>query len=298
MDRKSLVRRNARMLDKLGFSQISVADTRSCFDILAEKNGSVLLLKVVKNVDSLNRTSTDALKKLGEFLDAETFIIGYMNKGVKLPEDSSLDRHGVACISGSALEYTLVSGDRPVQREKFMGARYKIDGQALKRLRSLYGVSMRELAEMLGISKDSIYRYEKDEAYATSDYVEKLERFFKNRITYGELSGTRAKGKQRYAYKKLNDKLEMEFIELGGAPFELLGKRSNRYEVGECMDPRTIEKLSVVYKQLAELLKNDYPFFIAEKAKRSKVNGIPVLTKKELLAVADEKELVSLIDSK
>jgi putative transcriptional regulator len=298
MDKQALVKRNVHLLDKLGFNQVSVADIHSCFDILAEKNGFVVMLKVVKNIDSLNESSVSALKKLGRFLDADTFVIGYMHKGERLADDSSLDRRGVSCISENALEYMLISGDRIAQSEKFCGAKYKIDGAALKRMRMLCGISMRGLAEVVGISKDSIYRYEKGEAYATRDYVDRLERFFKNRLAYGEQSTTALQARQKYKYKKLNENLDMQFLELGCAPFELLGKHENRYEVGERLDPRTIGKLSILYKGMAELLKRDYPFFITDKTRRTSINGVAVLRKKELKSIYEEDELINLISSK
>ena len=298
MDRYSLVKQNAQLIDRLGFNLVSVADTRSCFDIIAERNGVIMLLKVVKNIDSVNESSVESLKKLGLFFNADTFIIGSKHKGQKISDDASLARHGVSCVSESALEYMITSGNSVAKSEKFSGAKYKIDGIALKRLRNLCGMSMRKLAGAVGISKDSIYRYERGEAYATKDSVKRLESFFKNKMAYEEQLTSEISERKGYNYKKLNGSLNVKFFELGSAPFELLGKREYRYEVGQSLDSRTLYKLSILYKDIAELLKNDYPFFITKGGSRRSINGIAVLSKGELQKIANEDQLISAIESR
>ncbi len=298
MDKKSMVKKNSALLDSLGFAQVDVTETHSCFDIMAERNGRIVLLKIVKNIDSVNGQSIEALKKLSKFLEADTFIIGSMHKGEKLSDTSSLYRRGLPCISGGALEYTLTGGEMLAKSDRFKGAKYRIDGAALRRMRKLCGMSMKQLAEAVGVSKDSIYRYERGEAYATSEYMLRLESFFKSKLWYSDGPRPIENKGSASEYKRLNDKLDVLFMDSGGAPFEMLGKRAYRYEIGRYADARTLNKLSSLYKGIAELLEHDYPFFISTNGRHRSVNGIAILTNDELGAVQNEDELITIISSR
>lgn len=294
MDKESLVRRYSKMLENYGFSGVSAFGMRSSFDIISERKGKVTIIKFVDNIDSLGKSEAEALKKLNGFFDADVFVVFRTYKGERTRHRSIFTRHGVDCVSQDSFE-SILDGSSVPRAQRFIETKYKIDSAELRKLRGMQDMSMRKLSTVLGISKDTIYRYEHGSAFATGPRLKKLEKFFKTDIT--ERDDT-TKPHEQYKYHKLNPNLDIEFIDVGAAPFYVLGKRHSRYEISNVSDPRTTRKLAAFYKELSILLDQDYQFFVKAKSSQGTIGGIPVLTKAELKRIKNEKELIDSISSK
>jgi predicted transcriptional regulator len=285
-----------KLLERYGFDQTYASGLRSSFDIISKKRDKVMILKFVDNIDSLSRDEALALKKLNDFFDANVFVVFRTYKGKKAEKETMFTRHGVDCLSHATFELAL-NGGNIVRAQRFIKAKYKIDSNELKRLRKLQNISMSGLSTRLKISKDTIYRYEKGNGFATKPTLRKLEGFFKTTLTETQTKVV-TQGKN-YTYHKISSTLDVNFLNVGSSPFHVLGKKHSRYEIAYESDRRTMKKLADFYKKLSDVLDDDYPFFIKnEKNKLENLDGIPLLSNKELREIKDEKELLDIIQSR
>ena len=283
-------------MERIGFSVAYAGNLRSCFDVIAEKKGRILILKFVRNIDAIEGSSAAALKKLSAFFDGEAMVVGSIRKGSRLEEGVRFSRHGVPCVSASSLEY-VAGGGRLATAEKFVKARCKIDGSVLRRLRKISGLSMRALARASGVSKDSIYRYESGSPHAKADNLRVLEDFFGEQLS--EKADTPPPGPAAPPYRRINGRLDVGFISMHSAPFAMVGKGRFRYEASVQANGRTMRKMAALYGRLSDVLGDDYSFFItAERDPRHRIHGIPALKKSELERTCNEEELIALISGR
>jgi predicted transcriptional regulator len=295
MDKEALIRRYSRLLEYYGFSGVSAFGMRSSFDIISEKRGKLTILKFVDNIDSLAKSEAETLKKLNGFFDADVFVVFKNYKGDKGERRAIFNRHGIDCVSQDCLE-TLLGGSEVPRAQKFIKTKYRINPVELKKLRGMQNMSMRKLSAALDVSKDTIYRYEHSSTFATGPTLRKLERFFKTEMAEpSDVSRPRVELK----YHHMNPNLDVNFTDVGAAPFHVLGKKHSRYEISNTADARTMKKIAAFYADLSTILEQDYPFFMAGGSSAREVfDGIPVLTTAELKRIRDEKELIDLISGK
>lgn len=279
-----------RLVEDNSFSTVEAYNFRTCFDIMAQKDGRRIMIKFEKNIDGLQKSDAKALHMLETFLDSQALVIGKNYKGKKLDDGTIFKRYGIGCVSENTLEY-LMEGRNLNNAKRFRKDVKTIDGLALRRLRKLVDSSMRELGEAVGISKDSIYRYEKGKEDITAENLSKLEDFFRSRLSYQNDS---AHYEKQYGYPKA--KLAgTQLLLFETDPFTIILKGLSIYEAGREANSRTMEKWADFYKDINKVF-GDYPFFLSSKPlKKVNRNGIPVVTVKELKMVSSESRLMELI---
>lgn len=282
-------------MDRYGFSEAVAKDFRSCFDIVSSRNGRITFVKVVENIDSLTMEDARALDKLGDFFDANRFIVFRSYKGRVSPKGTSFTRHGMECVSERDFE-SVLNGTELKHAERFTGAKYRVDAAKLRELRRIYNISIRKLSESVGVSKDSIHRYEKGDAYATGESLKRLEKFFNVKLSYGPTTGSASRTERREHVRP--GPMFVKRVTVGSPPFSVLAKGGFRYEIGPSSDTRTMKKLAAFYRRAEGVLDHDYMFFISGSQRRGSIDGTPVLSRAELSRIEDEGSLIELITSR
>ena len=289
MRKKGMAEDALKILDSRGFDSVRLEGVRSCFDIVARKNGRMLMLKIVENIDSIDEKTARSVSMLTSFFDTSAFAVGFGYKGSRMRDGVVFSRHGISCISTGTVE-RVIDGEKPANAERFIGAKYRIDGHSLAAARRERGMSMRELSEATGISTDSIYRYESSSPYVSLANWKKLEGFFGSGIqTLHESDARTVPSRGTAETGGLPTGLGM--FEMESGPFKMIGKMKFRYEVGQITDRRTSRKRAEIYSKIHALTGKDFPFFISDKASIESVFGIPVIGKEELRHMSGEKEL-------
>ncbi len=294
-------RRSTRMMDAYGFEYAGIDSVRTCFDMLAEKRGRRLILKFAENINSVTSKEASALKKLKEFLDADALIVAPRGGAEKLSGDSYFTRKGIMCLSANAFEDYLNYMDIP-RAERFFSSRRRIDSSKLRMERSISGLSIRKLSSITGISKDSLSRYERGNAYIKKATLEKLERFFSTNLsirTRNESVVEKTHALHGYAdgaERQLSIRAFESFMD-GAPPFAALAEKSLRYEIGVTDDSRTIRRLAAAYAEIGKILHDDRQFIISDLMRGKSLYGIPILTKRESKRL-NESQLLEVIDSR
>lgn len=174
-----------KTLEEAGFLASEITSRDYCIQIVAKRGITKLLIKSSENVDSERRESAEDLKSLAVAFDASPFIIGVrMQKGV-IEEDTLYERFGVNVMHPKTFREAALRKRLPSVYSKRGGLYFKIDGRALRECREKKGLSLGQLANLIGVSRKAIYEYERDQMGATVQTVERLERILGRNVVAG-----------------------------------------------------------------------------------------------------------------
>ena len=143
------------ILEENGYSY---CEYNGCFDIAARRE-SIMLLKVLNNVDSFQEEQANNLKMLSNDLDAKPILVGLNTRREALSDNIIYDRFSIPTVSPKTLE-NIIHGSLPTIF-RFRGGMFaEIDPARLKSAREDVGLSQSDLAEKVGITKKSVYEHE------------------------------------------------------------------------------------------------------------------------------------------
>lgn len=287
MKRRQMLRHAESELGSSGYATALACDMRTCADIFAQRKGDKLVIKVVHNIDSISKKEASALYKLSRFLNAEPLIIGAVSKNGRLVDGISYSRFSVRCVSPETLPH--LSESEGYLASKAFGAKVRISGARLRSVRKLGNFTVADLARRARLSKHTLYIHERADNYASISTVSRLEGVLNESIR----ASPATEGKSAPQRTTRLAKTGMMAITLGCAPFDVVAKRKNYYEISFEADMRTLAKRAELFRLMRENLENNYPFFVS--GARSSIFGIPAIKRKELMAFASEEELLNAI---
>jgi len=167
-----------RILKKGGFAVSDTCNIRpKSFDVVARRGDLVLLLKVLVNIDGLDRNTAAEMKALAAHLDAKSVVIGVKTRDHELEDGVLYLRRGVPAMSrGTAHDY-FVEGVPPLVYMGSGGLYVSIDGDLLEDVRDDEDMSLGRVAAELGVSRRAVSKYE-DGMDATLEVALRLEEIF------------------------------------------------------------------------------------------------------------------------
>ena len=176
-NRENWIERIRFRLERAGFY---VADTHgvrpSSFDLAARRDATLLLLKVLKNIDALDAEEARRLRELGELFPAIVLVIGQSSGVSELEPGVVYTRYDVPIVNEETLAEYLEKGVPPYLYASPGGTFAPVDGQRLRILRVDRGLSLGGLASVAGVSRRAIQLYE-DGAGAEITVIERIEEY-------------------------------------------------------------------------------------------------------------------------
>ncbi len=291
MERKKLIKSAEELLERNDYLYVAIEGVRSCIDFIAERKGKKFAIKVVKNIDALGKEEISELYKVAKFIGAEPIVIGESSRNGLLKRNVTYKRSLVDCVTIDGLENRMNEIEQPIAA-KSVGAKMYIDSTKFRNIMKLSNITAEELSKILGVSKATIYRYERGDTYASVAVLEKLNRLFGNEFAVGNRSVVGTVGAER----SLWGKAKLESIRIRSMPFGMIAKgKINYYEVSFVADARTLAKRAKVLGSIKETFENNYPFF-AMSRDRDRILGVPVINLKKLREIESESELLSVVE--
>lgn len=288
--KKDAIKHCTHIMDAAGFTMVSVENFHAPFDIIARKHSRTVIIKNVRNIDSVTKEDGHALSTLSYFFDAEVYIVGESYKGKDLEDHKVFKRHSIGCIDADSLQTVLYNGGLKYAK-RFFNEEIEINGSELKRLRKLSGMSMKELSDISDVSVDSIYRYERGTGSASPKNLKKLEKVLDSKLA------SDSKITNFSIYEDAPATKTIHLLSINKEPFEKAFKGRHRFEFGEIADPRTLKKWALFYKKFNEVF-DDTQFIITKGRKRESIFGIPTINGSKLSKLTDEEELYELAEEK
>lgn len=292
--RDNLIRETCSRLLREGYAAFYCAGTRGCFDIVARREGELLLLKVLENIDALTEQQALDLRKIALMFGAKYFILGEATKEERMRDGALYERHGVPALSLKTFGEIIAEAVYPEIR-KFKTFSVAIDGKKLAIARQELGLSLSELAEKAGISRETLYRYEHGRTGASEENAERLEKVLDVdvRKPIDPFEGKALRVDERTVFSLMG----FESVKAKSAPFEFAAKERSKVIAGEEMDIRTMRKRAGIYGKISEIFDSSACFLLRESA-RDVIEGIPVVRKGEMKEMKKPRDLLKLIEER
>lgn len=182
-----MVRRVQAMLRARGFhsSRISYPgryEQRSIdiFAISPSRGRVKLFIKIVDDVEKLPPSEVRDMRKLSEILDASPIVVAKYAYGDVLDDIVVYEKQGMHVLSVEGFERSLDNQIFVMQRQG--GYFMRVRGEKLRELRELRGMSLGDVAHRVGVSRRSIYLYEKNAMDVSLTVATKLMEIFGEEI--------------------------------------------------------------------------------------------------------------------
>ena len=156
------------MLKEAGFTVSQICNSRpSCFDIAVRKGEKLVLLKFQSDVDSLSLEDSIDLETISGSVSATSLLIGSKTREKPLEDDTIYTRYNVLAITPRTFENIVFRKIYPIIQAGPGGFYVEVDSETVKRRRDELGFSVGDLAETVGISRRTLYGYERGMAKAS-----------------------------------------------------------------------------------------------------------------------------------
>ena len=307
MDRWNLINRTRELLSKAGFYVSRPHNVRSIsFDIVARRDDTLLIIKVLQNADALTHDNAEEMKLLAEVLNGAPLVISEKSSSGKLEAGVIYSRMGIPILSYDTLEEYLKEGEPPLIFAAPGGFYTRINGELLRKIRQEWGISLGDLASIAGVSRKAIQMYEEGmsaevnvaialEEYLQVPLIEPLDPFVYTPKERVEL--------ERYEVLDEFDRMIMEFLGSMGynvfptikCPFDALTEKERDVlltNMGEYS--RALAKKAEIVREVSDIAEQEAVIFLRHEVRRTDLKGVPIITLDELRDISFE-DLINLI---
>ncbi|HXY46947.1 MAG TPA: transcriptional regulator [Thermoplasmata archaeon] len=305
-------------LEQAGFYVADAHGIRpSSFDLAARRDSTLLLVKVLKNIDAFDAEEAARLRELGKLFPATVLVIGQTSGAAELDAGVVYTRYGVPIVTEETVQEYLEKALPPFLYASPGGTFARIDGGRLRSLRTERGLSLGTLASIAGVSRRAIQLYE-DGAGAEITVIERIERYLGEPIVRPadlfeappvprpfEESGAKDEARAEPSRAPSGDPWRDEVLsQLDGlgleitlttrAPFDALG-RTPDILLAAIGSLRTALHRAEVLHGLAHVAEGHALFVVREQVHRASIDGLPILSTSELRRQRDADDLLEEI---
>ncbi len=322
--RERWIERIRFLLERAGFY---VADTHgirpSSFDLAARRDATLLLVKVLKNIDALDAEEARRLSELGGLFPAIVLVVGQTSGAADLDPGVVYTRYGVPIINEETLQEFLEKALPPFLYASPGGIFARVDGGRLRALRIAHGLSLGTLASVAGVSRRAIQLYE-DGAGAEVTVIDRIETYLGDPVvrpidlfepsrsprptpadaavppsgSAGPERPLRATGDPwRDGVLQQLDGMGLEVTVTMRAPFDALG-RTPDVLLAALGSLRTALHRAEILHGLARVAEGHAVFVVRERVHRPSIGGLAVLNASELRRHRDSDELLEEISER
>ena len=273
------------LLLKHGYTVKSL--TRGCFDLVARRDASILLIKLLEDANSISKEYSEAMMKISSYIDAATVIIS-KKAGNYLENGVVYSRFGVYTLNYHTFLSTLESRFPFISSNK-AGLTAAIMGDKLKKKREEMGYSLGEISRKVGVSKRMIAKYESGLADVSINKAYSLHKVFGSgifrRVNIFQVWKT-TPGIKRSQVAEKYARLGFEADDARKVPFDVIARKNKDIiltEVGDKANPQLLPLQKLIEANTLVIFKKNKP------------KKMPALTKKEFLNFDSANELIKFL---
>ncbi|MDY0293061.1 MAG: transcriptional regulator [Candidatus Methanomethylophilaceae archaeon] len=308
MSREELINTTRAILAKAGFDVSSVLSLRSiCFDVVGRKDNTLLIIKILSNVDAFSRENAEELKVLAEVLEASPMLIGERSSSGPLEGGIVYSRFEIPIISNETLADHLLEEVPPFIFAAPGGLYVKLDGNLLREIRETRGISLGVLAETAGVSRRTIQMYEAGMG-AMIDAAMRLEEFLDVPIVEPVNPFVRKNSEGVNEYEIRGDSLTQSvplkcLLNLGfsvtpvtRSPFEALTRNPKVVMLtGLGNDEGKMTQRAIIASEISKIAHRQSVVIVEKKRDHDSIKSTAVISNDELIKMDDEKDLIDLV---
>ena len=314
MTREKIFNTTRAILSKAGFDVSSAINIRSiCFDVVGRRDKTVLIIKVLGNVDAFSRENADEMKIMADALDASPILIGETSSSCKLEKGIIYTRFKIPIISNETLADQLLEEVPPFIFAAPGGLYVKIDSDTLRQIREERGISLGTLAETAGVSRRTIQMYENGmgamidaalrlEEFLDTPIIEPLDPFDYQKddsVKSHEVSG---KGNST-GFTPLDRLVNIGFsiTPIFRGPFEAITRDNDHNMVlltGIGTEESKLIQKALIASELSNLTHKHSVVIVQKKHSTDSIKSTALVTDDELRKIDDKSELTDIILSR
>ena len=285
------------------------------FDLIARRDNTLLIIKILTNINALPEEVAKELQKLSELLDGQPLLIGLRAGNGELEEEVVYDRFGIQAISPETFRLHLLEGI-PLQVYAAPGGFYvNIDTEQVRKIRREKQISLGSFARSLHVSRRTIRMYEEG-MNARVDVAFRMEELFdtplvkdiqilkkhsvKNTNTNKNLFVIESKHITTKPFLDeiftLLRKSGYTIIPMGRCPFEAVSKEREKILL-TCVqryDKKLKQKAEIV-SSISKITEKRAVLITDKKGTKQNIFGTPLIIQDELRKIHDPEELLELI---
>ena len=311
MKREELLREVRDTLIKTGFYVSDFYSMRPIgFDLVARRDNSLLIIKVLTNIDGMSEDVARELRTLSTLLKGCPLLIGERSGTGLLREDVVYDRFGIQTITSETFKTHLLEGI-PLEVYAAPGGLYvKLDNEKIKKLRIEQNISLGSFARSLKVSRRTVQMYE-DGMNASIEVALRIEDSLGIDVTIPidilkyqvpkklvrpaiqEKEGFRQFQREIFSILK---QVGYKVIPLERAPFEAVSQDRKKILL-TCVDEynkKLLRKAQVV-SSISKITEKHAVLIIEKDVQKTSIEGTPLIVKKELKKARGPEEILDLV---
>lgn len=311
MTRDELIDEVREILAKTGFFLSQKHGERGlCFDFVARRDNLLLIVKVLQNVDALNKATAEELRNIARSLRGSPAVIGERTGSGPLEAGVIYSRFDIPILSRRTFLDFFEEGVPPFIYSAPGGLYVKLDTEALRAMREQGQLSLGTLAEIAGVSRRTIQMYLEGMS-ASIDVASRLEAFLKQPLvvpmdpftfitTDQQLAPMRAQLEafERELFQRL-EWLGYNVLPTVRSPFDGLAQRDERtYLAGVESADAKLEKKATIVSNIGRVVEKDAVMFVEHRTVRLRIQGLPVIAREELRKVKNRDTVEDLINER
>lgn len=307
MSRDELINTTRAILAKAGFNISPVMSLRSvCFDVVGKRGDTLLIIKVLSNIDAFSRENAEEIKVLAETLEACPLLIGERSSSGILEPGIVYSRFNIQIISNETLADYILGESPPFISAAPGGLYVKLDNNMLRSIREQENISLGTLADIAGVSRKAIQMYEagmnamidvalKLEEYLNAELIKPVDPFtyskenlqLKRELTSAQSNDTSV----------INHLLEMGFsvTPVERSPFEALTRNKDVVIITGVGDDESLIEKARIASKISEIVGRHSVVIVERKHGMTNVDRTAIVTKEELNKMDDKNELTDVV---
>ena len=311
MDRNELLGEVRDTLTNAGFYVSELYSIRPIgFDLVARRDNSLLIIKVLTNIDSMSQDVANELRTLSVLLKGCPLIIGEKTGFKTLEEDVVYDRFEIQAINIETLKNHLLEGI-PLEIYAAPGGLYvNLDHEKITNFRKEQNLSLGEFARSIKVTRRTVQMYEEG-MNATIEVALRIEDVIGTNVTKpidllnkqiktqqiktGTVESEGFKKFQREIFSIL-EQVGYKVIPIERAPFQAVSK-DKRKIILTCVDrydKKLIRKARVV-SSISDITEKHAVIIPDKDVNKKNIEGTPLIIKKELKKARSPEDIIDLV---
>jgi len=281
------------------------------FDLVARRDNSLLIIKVLTNVDAMTEDVAKELRTLSTLLEGCPLLIGEHSGARKLEEDVVYDRFGIQAIASETLRSHLLEG-MPLEVYAAPGGLYvNLDRDKIAKLRHEQNLSLGSFARSLKVSRRTVQMYEEG-MNASIEVAIRIEDTLSSNVTVPiDILKHKPMKKQQIKLATIETEGFREFqreifsilehvgykvIPMEKAPFEAVSQNKQKVLL-TCVDryDKKLLKKAQVVNSISKITEKQAVLITDKEVSKKNIEGTPLVAKKELKKTRGPEELLELI---
>ena len=261
--------------------------TRACFDVLARRNGQILLIKVLEDANSISREYTEDMISVASYIGASPLIVAE-KAGDRLEGNVVYARFGIYTLNSETF-CSCISNRFPFIKRSQAGLTASVVGEKLREKREALGYSLNALSKKIGVTSRMMMKYENENSEITVNKARKLYDLFGHQV-FSEVNIFAQRGSP---LSKFETTVSKKYVELGfdaaetkKTPFDIIARKGSEIILTEVSD-----KVNPQMESLSKLLEADNLVIF----KKTKPKNMPSMTKKDFMDFEEANELVKFL---